>query len=540
MTLHVELISGAFLTDAAAGPQIEVRGLDGREAVGELYEFRLLLQRDAPFAMPELDRLLAEPCALRLWDSEAGAVEPDSFIQGILRRVDRLDAGGRAGAFYYAELVPRAWLLETNRGSRAFMDQRLADIARALLGGCGLVDGTDYAIRLSAGHQRKLEYCVQFEETDWTFLQRRLEHEGYAYWFEQGDGGERLVIADHVGASASFEPPIEASYGLSNLATGSGYARQVLYDWTRSHRRTHRRVALIDYDSGQRRGKATAAAARWLMRQAEVAPVGSAGAGFPFGAFGSLVELGDYTGYATSDGDDGAGAYLARVRAEQVSSERVVYGACTQSRRLHAGSVFVLRGSTLAAGHPDENYEADEDNDRKYFVTAVQHRYGVPVRCSSSAFEATSSHYLLELTAVRADLPYRPPRRTPWPRIDGVLGAVVVGERGDGTDAQQKYPHIDEHGRYKVRLPFAVHGGSHVWVRMAETMTGQSYGTHLPLHPGAEVLLAHIAGNPDRPVIVGALPNGSMPTPVAQADAPRSRIRSAGQVTIEIDDSSPQ
>jgi type VI secretion system secreted protein VgrG len=52
------------------------------------------------------------------------------------------------------------------------------------------------------------------------------------------------------------------------------------------------------------------------------------------------------------------------------------------------------------------------------------------------------------------------------------------------------------------------------------------------------VLIAHVGGNPDRPIIVGTLPHGKMTSPITSVDAAKARIRSAGDVLIEIDDSS--
>jgi hypothetical protein len=50
-------------------------------------------------------------------------------------------------------------------------------------------------------------------------------------------------------------------------------------------------------------------------------------------------------------------------------------------------------------------------------------------------------------------------------------------------------------------------GKASAWIRMAQPYVGKGYGQHFPLTPGAEVMLTFLDGNPDRPVISGALPN---------------------------------
>ena len=73
-------------------------------------------------------------------------------------------------------------------------------------------------------------------------------------------------------------------------------------------------------------------------------------------------------------------------------------------------------------------------------------------------------------------------------------------------------------------------------IRMAQPYSGPGYGMHLPLHQGAEVLLVHIDGDPDRPVIAATLANRSMPNPLVSPFGTRSVIQSRSAVRIEFDD----
>jgi hypothetical protein len=106
----------------------------------------------------------------------------------------------------------------------------------------------------------------------------------------------------------------------------------------------------------------------------------------------------------------------------------------------------------------------------------------------------------------KADVPFRPERRMPDPKIGGTVTAWIDGA-GSGES-----PEMDSVGRYKVLLPLDASGrgggsASH-WIRMAQPYVGKGYGQNFPLTPGAEVLLSFVDGNPDRPVIAGAVPNG--------------------------------
>ncbi len=71
---------------------------------------------------------------------------------------------------------------------------------------------------------------------------------------------------------------------------------------------------------------------------------------------------------------------------------------------------------------------------------------------------------------------------------------------------------------------------------MAQPYAGTNYGMHHPLHVGTEVLLAHIGGDPDRPVIVASVPNELTPGPVVDKNQTQSVTESAGFIRIEMED----
>jgi type VI secretion system secreted protein VgrG len=58
----------------------------------------------------------------------------------------------------------------------------------------------------------------------------------------------------------------------------------------------------------------------------------------------------------------------------------------------------------------------------------------------------------------------------------------------------------------------------------------------MPLHCGAEVLVAHVNGDPDRPVLVGAVPNPATKSPSIDANATQSVVRTASGIHIEHED----
>jgi len=96
---------------------------------------------------------------------------------------------------------------------------------------------------------------------------------------------------------------------------------------------------------------------------------------------------------------------------------------------------------------------------------------------------------------------------------------------------------LDEHGRYRVMMHFDLEGSERPVcsppVRMMQPFVGQTHGVHLPLRRGTEVLIAFTNGDPDRPVILGAVPNVLAPSVVGATDSHLHRLRSPGGTVVE-------
>jgi uncharacterized protein (DUF2345 family) len=82
----------------------------------------------------------------------------------------------------------------------------------------------------------------------------------------------------------------------------------------------------------------------------------------------------------------------------------------------------------------------------------------------------------------------------------------------------------------------AAKGSASSLLRMAQPHAGPGYGFHFPLRDGVEVMLTCIEGDPDRPIITGAVPNPVTPSTVGDGNAMRNVIRTGGGTEINIDD----
>lgn len=104
----------------------------------------------------------------------------------------------------------------------------------------------------------------------------------------------------------------------------------------------------------------------------------------------------------------------------------------------------------------------------------------------------------------------------------------------------------DQQGRVKVRLPWAPdeNGGAYeVWARLATLMAGNDRGTWFIPDVDDEVLLMFEAGDPRRPVVVGALWNGQDAPPESMDGAGENNVKSIVSrqgIRITLDDTTGQ
>lgn len=111
-------------------------------------------------------------------------------------------------------------------------------------------------------------------------------------------------------------------------------------------------------------------------------------------------------------------------------------------------------------------------------------------------------------------------RRMPQRRSAPLETATVVGPNGAEL-------HTDGHGRVQVQFHWDLEREApSAWVRVAQSWSGAGFGANFLPRVGTEVLVGYVGGDPDRPIILGALHNALSPPAFGHgAEADRSGIR---------------
>jgi type VI secretion system secreted protein VgrG len=160
-----------------------------------------------------------------------------------------------------------------------------------------------------------------------------------------------------------------------------------------------------------------------------------------------------------------------------------------------------------------------------WLLTEVEHVCKQPQVLEESITDGNpiddfSQGYRNHFVATPWDVIFRPALEHPKPRMTGNQHAVVTGPAGEEI-------YCDEYGRVKVQLPWDRDGQhneqSSCWLRVATGWGHDRYGSVLIPRVGMEVLVGFSEGDPDKPFVLGCLPNTATPVPL---DLPAEHTRS--------------
>ncbi|MBA3697950.1 MAG: type VI secretion system tip protein VgrG [Planctomycetes bacterium] len=419
-------------------------------------------------------------------------------IHGVLTSFEQHGRDGD-GVRYQAVLMPRLSRLALTSQSRIFQDLSTIDIVKQVLKDHGF-EPDDACWRISGRSYPTREYVVQYRENDLAFISRLLEHEGIFYHFEHHDERSTVVFGDQPDACNKLTGNTTFVYRthVGGTRAPDAVVEESVFELSIQHKPVTGQVVLGDFN--------------YRTPGAPLYP--SASVSSP-AAFGTQYEYGDHF----KDDDEGAG--LAGVRAEEITCRKRRFRGASDARAFRAGGVFTLR----------DHYRGDVNLD--HLLIEVTH-HGEQGFATADLDEHPTATYRNEFASIPADVVFRPPRQTPKPVIPGTLTAKIDAA-GDG-----KYAELDDQGRYKVKFPFdhsdKKDGKASRLVRMAQPYGGDQMGMHFPLHKGTEVLITHVNGDPDRPVIAATVPNPSTGSMVKGENQTQSVIRTGGKNAVVLED----
>ncbi|MDB5695594.1 MAG: Phage-related baseplate assembly protein [Sphingomonas bacterium] len=451
----------AQMTVDLGGEQVVLERARFREKLGQPFE----LQIDIIAGLGEIDLLphLGKPIAVAMYEDE-----------DLMRHFHGLISAGefthesQTGFHYRLVARPFTWWLAHNRDMAIFQDLSVPDIIEKVF---GAAEVSDYELKLSRSYQPRT-YCVQYRESDFTFVTRLMEEEGIYYYWRHAKDKHTMVLCDGPSAHEAGEP---ASLEYS---TTTGSVHKVGSGARGGHDHFLEKLGEKVSSGGEalvtRRSFDFEKPERALQAQAN--------------------ERGEHPrddrevyDYPTRYVDEGRGRALADVEMATLRRDRQVYLGRTRA-------ISLACGTKLAVGqHPAARLN------QSYLITQTEHVIQAEeYRAHDDADKDTEEEEThVQFHAIPATTGFHSASVTPRPVVQGLETAIVSGPSGEEI-------FTDEYGRVKVRFHWDRAGTagekSTCWIRVAQF---GGLGNIILPRVNQEVMVDFLHGNPDDPIVMG-------------------------------------
>ncbi|WP_025110187.1 type VI secretion system tip protein TssI/VgrG [Pseudomonas sp. H1h] len=440
----------------------QVLAFSGTEAISNLYGIRVELVSEHPDF--DLESVLGQPAFLQFGHRGEG-------IHGHIEDVLVGEAGKRLTR-YHLTLVPALYYLQFSRDQRIFQRLTVPQIIAQVLKGHGLqADAFSFHVSTSAVR----EYCTQYAESDYEFIQRLCAEDGIA-WHHQHSADDHLLVFtdDQVFLPTLGATPYQQDSGM--VAEHPVVSRFSVRKSTRTSTVTRR-----DYDLER---PSLLLESRFT---ADFTPV-----------------LEDYR-YPLLIENEKRGKQLARQALERCRSDYELGEGQSDQSSLRCGHLFEL------TEHPRKS-----GNDL-WLLLSVSHTGRQPqvleesITSDAKDTDGFTQGYRNSFSAIPAEVVFRPP--LPAPR------RPLVSQTARVTGPANEEIYCDEYGRVKCELNWdraeLDSERSSCWIRVASSWAGENFGSVTIPRIGMEVVVTFLEGDPDQPLITGCVANKVKSPPYA-------------------------
>jgi type VI secretion system secreted protein VgrG len=172
------------VTIRVAGQPLDVVSMLGEEGISQLFRFDVVCR--VAFGAERPEALLAMEAEITLRDG-FGAVRT---VHGVVSEAS-IRVADDTSAELRVTVRPHAYMISLGRDSRVFQHETVIDIVRKVI--ARSAQNTRWEV---VGTYAPHEYCAQYREDDWSFIQRMLAEEGIHFWFDHEDGATTMVFDD--------------------------------------------------------------------------------------------------------------------------------------------------------------------------------------------------------------------------------------------------------------------------------------------------------------------------------------------------------
>jgi len=383
----------------------------------------------------------------------------------------------RAGqqSTYQLTMIPWLGFLEKASNCRIFQNKTIPDILTDVF---DLYSVSDVKKKLTAPHP-KHAFIVQYNETDFDFVERLMRREGIAYYFTHTSGTHTLNLVDS-GLSLPTLTPEEKLY----LQSGTNTFDHIT-SWEHSSEFVTGKVRQKAYNYKNPSDQ--------LKVKSEVKGETS--------QIPRVLDVEHYR-YNVDFGTASTGNPDTSIRRDEgLERERLIRGS-GYYRFMQVGHIFTTDVIPATASWDDKG--------KSFAIAGVEWTAWDNTHTSQSGSDGGVG-FTMNFTALKKGVLNFPMAMTE-PRIFGMQTAVVNGPTGSEI-------HTDSLGRICVHFhwderPKTFNGGNtSCWMRVMQVMSGKGFGGQFTPRVGQEVVIAFEEGNPNRPFVIGGLYHGEHAPP---------------------------
>ena len=390
------------------------------------------------------------------------------YLNGIVRKFSQTVFDSPEGlSSYQAEVVPWISMLQLTSNCQAYQNKNIPQILTEVFQSFNF---SDYTFNLTKNYVPR-EFCVQYRETTLDFVARLLEFSNIYFYFVHEDGNHQIVFCDSRASYLTFP-----GFDVIEFNSQQNMVAGTINEWSMAGELSTGSVVLNDYD--------------YTVPKTNLMGTATATQAYAQGSY----EYFDYPGY-----------YDSKENPDEIAQRILLRKQCLQNTckgaGLHlgisAGYKFTLSGLPR------------QDLNKDYLtVSSLLTITGPPYGAEKEDASDEDTVYRTEFTVVPADVRFTQQNITPKPVVHGLETAVVVGPEG-----QVPYiPYTNKYACVTVQFRWDRYGqnnqDSSQPIRVSQIAARNESGVmFLPL-VGDEVLVGFIAGDPDRPVIIGSVYNG--------------------------------
>jgi type VI secretion system secreted protein VgrG len=447
-------LKASFIDDSSVAVHF-----NGRESLSQPFQFQVEFQSQVEVLLSK--DVIGQKVSIALHPQ--GSSEPQ-YLHGRVNGLALQDVTDNGARVYKISVVPGLWFLSQAGTNRIFENKTSLDIVQDVIKAYGAF--CPLQVKTNKQYLTR-EYCVQFNESDLDFVHRLLAEDGINYYFTHAQNDHTLVLTDH---GAGFTDCSERKVVVRGIAReGSGGV--AVFDWRRSLQYHPQACEQIDYNQDTPKN----------FYKQRIATTST------FSQVPAVNAVQNYGGYNFKTGSNSCHDFdvdynklLTQHRMEALESRHDVGQGVSNCTSFRSGARFELVHSVVSESG-------------QYVLTSVSHQ-------ASNSVDGPDL-YQNSFQCVPAKAPVRPQqlqlkRQMPGPQVAKVTALLASGSSGDADPQRMvkvQFPWDGEHNSCKLRV--------------LQSYAGSGWGASFVPREGQEVLVDFINGDPDRPIIVGAMYN---------------------------------